>query len=208
MKRILLSLLALLSIGAVVARADDKKAADDKKPADEVAVIKTTDGDIVMGFWPDVAPNTVANFKQLAKSGFYDGTVFHRIMKGFMVQGGDPLSKDPAQQDRWGTGGSGHNIKAEFSDKKHERGVISMARSMDPDSASSQFFICLGAADSPQMQFLNGKYAAFGKLINGDDVLSKIADTPVTTGPSGEPSKPTETVKIISVKIVPAGSVK
>src|SRR5438477_11900322 len=108
---------------------------------DEVAVIKTTEGEMVVKFWPDVAPKTVENFKKLAKDGFYDGTAFHRIVKGFMIQGGDPLSKkDDA---RVGTGGPGYTIKAEFNDKSHQRGVLSMARSSDPDSAGSQFFICL-----------------------------------------------------------------
>jgi peptidyl-prolyl cis-trans isomerase B (cyclophilin B) len=197
MKKFLFPLMMVLSFGAMALHAEDKK------PADEVAIIKTSEGDIVMGFWPDVAPNTVANFKKLAKSGFYDGTLFHRIMKGFMIQGGDPLTKDPAKEADWGTGGSGTNIKAEFNDKHHGRGVISMARSQDPDSASSQFFICLADADS-----LDHNYTAFGKLIKGDDVLGKIGDTPVVASATGEPSKPTKAVKIISIKIVPADSVK
>src|SRR5207302_4588172 len=107
----------------------------------EVAILKTSQGEMVVEFWPDVAPNTVANFIKLAKSGFYDGTAFHRIIKGFMIQGGDPQSKDPSKEERWGTGGSGENIKAEFNDSKHDLGVISMARSANPDSASSQFVI-------------------------------------------------------------------
>jgi len=202
MKKFLLPCLLVLCVAAIMLRAEDKK------NANEAAVIKTTDGEMVIAFWPDVAPATVENFKKLAKQGFYDGTLFHRIMKGFMIQGGDPLTKDPAQENRWGTGDPGYKVKAEFSDKHHERGVISMARSQDPDSAGSQFFICLGSADSPQMQYLNGKYTAFGKLIKGDDVLEKIAQTPVTTSNSGEPSKPTEAVKVESVKIVPADSIK
>ena len=195
-----------LTLGAIALRAqDNKKPADVAKAADEVAVIKTTEGDMVIGFWPDVAPNTVENFKKLAKAGFYDGTLFHRIIKGFMIQGGDPLTKDPDKAAQWGTGGSGTNIKAEFSDKHHERGVISMARSADPDSASSQFFICLGDVGS-----LDHHYTAFGKLIKGDDVLGKIGDTPVVMGEGADsqPSKPTKPVKIISIKIVPADSVK
>src|SRR6188474_842693 len=93
----------------------------------EVAVLKTSYGDLTISFWPDVAPKTVENFKKLAKDGFYDGTAFHRIIKGFMVQGGDPLTKDPGKQAMWGTGGPGYKIKAEFNSKHHERGVISMA---------------------------------------------------------------------------------
>jgi peptidyl-prolyl cis-trans isomerase B (cyclophilin B) len=169
----------------------------------EVAVIKTTDGTMVIGFWPDVAPNTVANFKKLAEKGFYDGTCFHRIIKGFMVQGGDPLTKDPSKQAMWGTGGPGYTIKAEFNNKSHQFGVISMARSSDPDSAGSQFFIVDGNAS-----FLDHQYTAFGKLIKGDDVLKKIADTPVGPSAQGEMSQPKERVGVISIKIVPADSVK
>ncbi len=190
-----------LTLGAIVLRADD-----DKKAADEVAVIKTTAGDIVIGFWPDVAPQTVENFKKLAKSGFYDGTLFHRIMKDFMIQGGDPLTKDPDKAAEWGKGGPGYTIKDEFSDKHHERGVISMANTGMPDSAGSQFFICLG--DAAHLSFLDGHYTAFGKLIKGDDVLGKIGDTPVEASDRGEASKPTKPVKIISITIVPADSVK
>src|ERR1700759_4890993 len=112
----------------------------------EVAVLKTTEGEMTVRFWPDVAPKTVENFKKLAKEGFYDGTAFHRIMKGFMIQGGDPLTKDPSQEEMWGTGGPKSKLKAEFNDKSHQRGVLSMARSNHPDSAGSQFFICLGDA--------------------------------------------------------------
>ena len=112
----------------------------------ELAQITTTEGEIVIEFWPDVAPKTVENFKTLALKGFYDGTCFHRIIKGFMIQGGDPLTRDPAAENRWGTGGPRYQIKAEFNDRSHQRGVISMARSANPDSAGSQFFICDGDA--------------------------------------------------------------
>ena len=114
--------------------------------ADEVAVIETSQGRLVLEFWPDVAPKTVENFKKLASQGFYDGTAFHRIVRGFMVQGGDPLTKDAAMEARWGTGDPGYKIKAEFNAKSHQRGVISMARAANPDSAGCQFFICLGDA--------------------------------------------------------------
>jgi peptidyl-prolyl cis-trans isomerase B (cyclophilin B) len=165
----------------------------------EVAVIKTTAGEMVLEFWPEVAPGTVENFKKLARGGFYDGTAFHRIVKGFMIQGGDPLSKrdDPLV----GTGGPGYKIKAEFNERPHVRGVISMARSQDPDSAGSQFFICLADA-----KFLDRQYTAFGQLIKGDDVLGKIGDTPTSSGGSGEKSKPTVRIGVESVKIVPAES--
>jgi peptidyl-prolyl cis-trans isomerase B (cyclophilin B) len=169
----------------------------------EVAHIITTEGEIVVEFWPDVAPKTVENFKTLAKKGFYDGTCFHRIIKGFMIQGGDPLTKDAGKESDWGTGGPGHQIKAEFNDRSHQRGVISMARSANPDSAGSQFFICDGDAS-----FLDRQYTAFGKLIKGDDVLAKIAGTPVDSGGSGERSKPQKRVGVISIKIVSPDAVK
>jgi peptidyl-prolyl cis-trans isomerase B (cyclophilin B) len=165
----------------------------------EQAIIKTSAGDLVLEFWPDVAPKTVENFKSLAKKGFYDGTAFHRIVQGFMIQGGDPLTKDAKKESAWGTGGPGHTVKAEFNDRSHQRGVVSMARSSDPDSAGSQFFICLGDAS-----FLDGKYTAFGKLVSGDDVLGKIGATPVTAGSGGEKSKPLTRVGVESVTIVEA----
>ena len=170
----------------------------------EVAIISTTEGDMTVEFWPEVAPKTVANFKKLAKEGFYEGTIFHRIVDGFMVQGGDMLSKDPSKENEYGTGNPGFTVPAEFSDRKHERGVISMARlGHDVNSASSQFFICL--APTPQ---LDGSYTCFGKLIKGDDVLEKIGKTPVTRNVNGEPSKPTKRIEIKSVKIVPAEQAK
>jgi peptidyl-prolyl cis-trans isomerase B (cyclophilin B) len=169
----------------------------------EVAIINTTAGEMVLEFWTDVAPNTVANFKKLAGQGFYDGTCFHRIIKGFMIQGGDPLTKDASKESHWGTGGPGWQIKAEFNDRSHQRGVISMARSANPNSAGSQFFICDGDAS-----FLDRQYTAFGKVIKGDAVLAKISGTPVGRSASGEPSKPLERVEVVSVKIVPADSSK
>jgi peptidyl-prolyl cis-trans isomerase B (cyclophilin B) len=169
----------------------------------EVAIIKTTAGELVVEFWSDVAPKTVENFKTLANKGFYDGTAFHRIVKGFMIQGGDPLTKDPGAERSWGTGDPGYKIKAEFNERPHVRGVLSMARSQHPDSAGSQFFICLADA-----RFLDKQYTAFGKLIKGDDVLGRLGDTPTTSGNSGERSKPLSRVGVESVKIVPADSVK
>ena len=193
-----------LLLGAAVFAADDKKAENPTMNAsNEVAVIKTSEGDMVVQFWNDAAPNTIENFKKLARSGFYDGTIFHRIVKGFMIQGGDPSSKDPGKESSYGQGGPGYKIEAEFNDHSHDRGVISMARSSDPDSAGSQFFICL--APVPR---LDGQYTTFGKLIKGDDVLKKIGDTPVTRSSTGEMSRPTKRVVIESIKIVPAESVK
>ncbi len=200
MKSLFLSLITTAALA--IAAAPTARAAEEKA-AKEVAVIKTSAGEMVIEFWPETAPNTVANFIKLAKKGFYDGTAFHRIIKGFMIQGGDPLTKDASKEAMWGTGGSGEQIKAEFSERKHDFGVISMARSANPDSASCQFFICLEGA-----QALNGKYTCFGKVIKGEDVLKKLGDTSVTTSSSGEPSKPKERVALESVKIVAADSVK
>jgi peptidyl-prolyl cis-trans isomerase B (cyclophilin B) len=199
MKSILINLLAaILAVASV--NAEEQKPMNSAK---EVAVIKTSEGEMVAEFWPEVAPNTVENFKKLARSGFYDGTAFHRIVKGFMIQGGDPLTKDPAKESRYGTGDPGYKIKAEFNDRSHERGVLSMARSSDPDSAGSQFFICLA-----NVSRLDHQYTAFGKLIKGDDVLGKIGDVEVTMSGSGERSKPTKRVTVESIKIVSADSVK
>ena len=184
------------------------KAKATSSKTNEVAVIKTSDGTMVVKFWPNVAPNTVANFEKLARKGFYNGTCFHRIIKGFMIQGGDPLTKDPTKKALWGTGGPGYTIKAEFSNRPHETGVISMARSADPNSAGSQFFICDAPANSPAMRYLDGKYTDFGKLIKGYNVLKKIADTPVGPSPSGEMSSPKKRVDVISIKIVPESSIK
>src|SRR5689334_20547190 len=194
----------LIAAVAVAFAAEEKK---EEKPSvntsNEVALIKTTEGDMVVQFWTDAAPNTIENFKKLAKKGFYNGTIFHRIVKGFMIQGGDPNSKDPSKEDSYGTGGPGYKIKAEFNDHSHERGVISMAREPDPDSAGSQFFICLAPVTR-----LDHQYTTFGKLIKGDDVLGKIGDTPVTRNSMGENSKPTKRVTIEKIDIVPADSVK
>lgn len=170
---------------------------------DEVALIETSKGPLVVEFWPDVAPKTVANFKKLSTSGFYDGTAFHRIIAGFMAQGGDPLTKDASKEALWGTGDPGYKIDAEFNNRKHEMGVLSMARSANPNSAGSQFFLMLGSAPH-----LDGQYTGFGKVIKGQDTLAKIAATPVVMSGNGEPSKPTERVEIKSVKIVPRSSIK
>lgn len=165
----------------------------------QLAILETSAGQMVLALWPDVAPKTVANFTKLAQEGFYDGTCFHRIVRGFMIQGGDPLTKDPARVSEWGTGGPGYKIAAEFNDRSHVRGVISMARSQHPDSAGSQFFICLGDA-----KFLDRQYTAFGQLTQGDDVLGAIGDTPTVAGAGGEKSRPTTRVELKSVRIAAA----
>ena len=198
-----MSILAMFLLSSALFAAEEKK--EDTSPVstgNEVAVIKTSEGDMVVEFWTDAAPNTIENFKKLARAAFYNGTIFHRIVKAFMIQGGDPNSKDPSKENRYGEGGPGYKIKAEFNDHLHERGVISMAREPDPDSAGSQFFICL--APVPR---LDHQYTTFGKLINGDDVLAKIGDTPVSRNSMGEMSKPTKRVAIEKIDIVPAGSV-
>lgn len=195
-------LLAVLLSAAVVA-AEEKKETSPMSSSNEVAVIKTNEGEMVVEFWTDAAPNTIENFKKLARQGFYDGTIFHRIVKGFMIQGGDPNSKDTAKESSYGQGGPGYEIKAEFNNHSHDRGVLSMARGPDPDSAGSQFFICLAP-----VRRLDGQYTTFGKLIKGDDVLDKIGNTPIERNTQGEMSKPTKRVVIESVKIVPANSVK
>ncbi|MEP7072497.1 MAG: peptidylprolyl isomerase [Verrucomicrobiota bacterium] len=160
----------------------------------EVAVIKTSEGEMVIELWPDVAPKTVENFKKLSGENFYDGTAFHRVIKGFMIQGGDPLTKDESAQGRWGTGGPGYQVKAEFNEKSHRRGVISMARSQDPNSAGSQFFLC-----HQDSKFLDRQYTTFGQLIKGEEVLDKIANTPTKT-----PDRPVARMHIESVRIEPA----
>lgn len=147
-------------------KAEAKKAQDENLKGN--AVIKTKFGEMVIEFFPELAPGHVANFKKLAKMGFYNGTTFHRVIPGFMVQGGDPNSKDENRAND-GMGGPGYTIKAEFNKTKHKRGIVSMARSQDPDSAGSQFFICV--ADAP---FLDGKYSVFGKVVKGMEVADKI----------------------------------
>ncbi len=139
-----------------------------KKMSETTAVIETKFGNIEIKFFPEIAPNHVSNFIELAKKGFYDGTCFHRVIPGFMIQGGDPNSKDP-DRSKHGTGGPGYTVKAEFSDKPHKRGILSMARSQHPDSAGSQFFICVAAAP-----FLNKKYTVFGEVTSGMEVADKI----------------------------------
>jgi peptidyl-prolyl cis-trans isomerase B (cyclophilin B) len=143
------------------------------------AIIKTKFGDIHIKFYPDVAPNHVANFIKLAKSGFYDGTIFHRVIPGFMIQGGDPNTKNSLRKDIYGAGGPKDEkgnpvlLKAEFSDIPHKRGIVSMARANEPDTAGSQFFIVVEPS-----HFLDGKYTAFGEVTKGLGVADKIVMVP------------------------------
>jgi cyclophilin family peptidyl-prolyl cis-trans isomerase len=155
----------------------------------KVAEIHTSAGEIDIRFFPDVAPNHVKNFLDLAQQGFYDGTKFHRVIPGFMIQGGDPNTKTN-NTGLWGTGGSGKNIAAEFNTISHKRGIVSMARSNDPNSASSQFFIVV--ADSP---FLDRNYTVFGAVTKGMDIADKIVAAP--TGANDRPNNPTTIDKIV-----------
>ena len=171
-----LALIALVMLGGwnIPAMAADKTPAVqpsvDKGPK---AIIKTKLGEIEIKLFPDKAPKHVENFLKLAKSGFYNGTIFHRVIPGFMIQGGDPNTKDLNKKELYGMGGPGHSVKAEFNDVPHKRGIVSMARSNDPDSAGSQFFIVV--EDSP---FLDGKYTAFGQVVKGLGVADKIVNQP------------------------------
>src|ERR1041384_674927 len=174
------SLAILLLASAAFAAEEKKEEKTSVNTSNEVAVIKTTEGDMVVEFWNDAAPNTIENFKKLARSGFYNGIIFHRIVRGFMIQGGDPNTKDPGNE------------------PSRERGVVWVARGPPPGSAGSQFFIGLG-----RQPRLDHQYTTFGKVIKGDDVLDKIGNTPVTRNNSGEMSKPTKRVTIEKIDIVP-----
>lgn len=164
---------------------------------DETGLMKVTNlGEIRLRFFPDKAPGHVDNFKKLARQGFYDGTTFHRVIPRFMIQGGDPQSKDE-NPDNDGQGGPGYTIPAEFNDVPHRRGILSMARSSDPDSGGSQFFIMV--ADSPSWaRSLDGKYTVFGEVTSGIEVVDKIAAVP-----RNRRDRPLENVVIESVTLEP-----
>jgi len=176
MKKIL-ALLFLLTMFTVLqgyAQQSQKNfsAQEIKKMSTTKAIIETKFGNITLKFFPDVAPGHVKNFIDLAKKGFYDGTTFHRVIPGFMIQGGDPNSKNPDKRTH-GQGGPGYTIKAEFNDRPHKRGTLSMARAQNPDSAGSQFFICV--KDAP---FLNKQYTVFGEVESGMEAVDKIVSQP------------------------------
>ena len=156
------------------------------------AKIQTKHGDIEMEFFADVAPKHVANFKKLAASGFYDGSLFHRIVPGFVIQGGDPLTKSSVNKGKWGTGGPGWNVKAEFNKKPHSRGVLSMARATDPNSAGSQFFVVLKDSN-----FLDGQYTVFGRVTAGMDAVDKIAALKIDTSDAPADPEQAKMVKVI-----------
>ena len=165
-----LSLLTAMSFGQALKTGAPGATAP--KSGEKVAVIDTNFGRIVLKFFPKVAPNHVKNFEKLADKGFYNDTTFHRAVPGFMIQGGDPNTKTGATGQP-GTGGPGWSVKAEFNNTHHARGILSMARSQDPDSAGSQFFIMVGEAP-----FLDHQYTAFGQVVQGMDVVDKIVALP------------------------------
>ncbi|MFH1563218.1 MAG: peptidylprolyl isomerase [Nitrospirota bacterium] len=148
------------------------KEVEEVKKTEEVAVLETKFGKVTIKFFPQDAPNHVENFKKLANAGFYNGTTFHRVIPGFMIQGGDPNTKDDDRSND-GMGGPGYTVKAEFNSRPHQRGILSMARSSDPNSAGSQFFICVAPAT-----FLDGQYTVFGEVTEGMDAVDKIVSVP------------------------------
>jgi peptidyl-prolyl cis-trans isomerase B (cyclophilin B) len=155
------------------------------------AIIKTKFGEMEIKFFPEKAPRHVENFIQLSKTGFYDKTIFHRVIPGFMIQGGDPNTKDPAKKESYGQGGPAHRLKAEFNNIPHKRGIVSMARTPDPNSAGSQFFIVVKDSN-----FLDGQYTVFGEVTKGMDVADQIVNQPRDAR-----DLPTERVEM-TVKIV------
>ncbi len=166
-------------------------------PMQGVLVIQDM-GEIVFEFLPELAPGTVANFQKLAREGFYAGTTFHRIIPGFMIQGGDPNSKNDNPRDD-GTGGPGYQIKAEFSDEPHERGILSMARSRSPDSAGSQFFIV-----THKSEHLDGKYTVFGRVTRGMEVVDRMSRVETDKyGDEGPKDRPIKDVVIEEIRIEP-----
>jgi peptidyl-prolyl cis-trans isomerase B (cyclophilin B) len=191
--------LAILSIGVLGGLPSSAQQAPKKSTAQEIkkmstatAIIETKFGNITLKFFPDVAPGHVKNFIDLAKKGLYDGTTFHRVIPGFMIQGGDPNSKDP-NKSKHGQGGPGYTIKAEFNEKPHKRGTLSMARAQSPDSAGSQFFLCV--KDS---SFLDRQYTVFGEVESGMEVVDKIVSQPRDAG-----DNPNERIEM-KVKIIEA----
>ncbi len=166
--------LSLWLVASATAEMKDKKFTPEeiKKMSGTRAVIETKFGNMELRFFPEVAPIHVNNFIELAKKEFYDGTIFHRVIPGFMIQGGDPNTKNP-DRSKHGMGGPGYTVKAEFNEKPHKRGTLSMARAASPDSAGSQFFVCV--AEAP---FLNKQYTVFGEVVSGMEVADKIVSQP------------------------------
>jgi cyclophilin family peptidyl-prolyl cis-trans isomerase len=175
----------------------------DMTTGNEIAEIKTAQGTIKVEFFPNAAPKHVESFLNLSKDGFYDGTLFHRIAPGFVIQGGDPLSKSIADKGMWGTGDPGYSLPAEFSDIPHTRGIVSMARSSDPNSAGSQFFIVLEDSDLIRAS-LDERYTVFGRVIEGMDVVDKIASLQRVGGSGSDREQPAnpDDARIISIEIL------
>ena len=198
---------ALLAVALSAAAQAPKKETKVSKPRDyahTLAILKTSQGDVTVRFFYDKAPGHVKNFIDLSAKGFYDGTLFHRVIPDFMIQGGDPYTKQPeTPTTRYGTGGNKDasgapvNVKAEFNDTPHRRGILSMARASNPDSASSQFFIVV--KDSP---FLDRQYTAFGEVVKGLEAVDKIVAESNYDPASGGAGKPRNPQKLLKVELV------
>ena len=198
---------ALLAVALSAAAQAPKKETKVSKPRDyahTLAILKTSQGDVTVRFFYDKAPGHVKNFIDLSAKGFYDGTLFHRVIPDFMIQGGDPYTKHPeTPTTRYGTGGNKDasgapvNVKAEFNDTPHRRGILSMARASNPDSASSQFFIVV--KDSP---FLDRQYTAFGEVVKGLEAVDKIVAESNYDPASGGAGKPRNPQKLLKVELV------
>ena len=169
----MISLGAWGSVASVGAESPSSVLIADRPSTAPHAILKTKFGEMEIVLFQELAPKHVASFVKLAKKGFFNGTIFHRVIPGFMIQGGDPLTKDPANRGRYGTGGPGYTLPAEFSKIHHERGILSAARTADPNSAGSQFFIMVAKAPN-----LDGKYTVFGQVIKGMEVADKIVSQP------------------------------
>jgi peptidyl-prolyl cis-trans isomerase B (cyclophilin B) len=208
-KKVALVLTLLCAVPLLAATAAQKKKPIKKEKtvaprdyANTLATLQTDMGDITLKFYYDKAPHHVQNFVDLAASGFYDGTMFHRVIPGFMIQGGDPNTRKPEDPTHpYGTGGNvvgdkEVRLKAEFNDISHKRGILSMARSPDPNSASSQFFVVV--KDST---FLDNQYSAFGEVVSGMDVADKIA-----TAPRGANDRPNQPIRIKKILLTQAKS--
>ena len=165
-----LGFIAMLNLLLVPVILAEEPTAGEQAPR---VLLKTKFGDMEIVLFPDLAPKHVESFLKLTKSGFYNGTIFHRILPGFMIQGGDPLTKDPANRNKYGTGGPGYTVPAEFSKVVHEKGILSAARTQDPNSAGSQFFIMVDKAPH-----LDGQYTVFGEVVNGVEVAETIVNQP------------------------------
>ncbi len=167
---VVFGLMAMLNVILIAVALAEEPPTEQSAPH---VILKTKFGEMEIVLFPDLAPKHVESFLKLAKSGFYNGTIFHRILPGFMIQGGDPLTKDPANRNRFGTGGPGYTVPAEFSKVAHEKGILSAARTQDPNSAGSQFFIMVDKAPH-----LDGQYTVFGEVVKGVEVAETIVSQP------------------------------